>query len=84
MKKKILLAAALISIFNFQFSISHAQNNPVVIEIGGRQIRQQEFMKDFMQSVGNGLVAQEATESARPSTNMWNSMPISRPSCAMP
>ena len=65
MKKKILLAAALISIFNFQFSISHAQNNPVVIEIGGRQIRQQEFMKDFMQSVGNGLVAKEATESEK-------------------
>ena len=63
--KKILLAAALISIFNFQFSISQAQNNPVVIEIGGRQIRQQEFMKDFMQSVGNGLVAKEATESEK-------------------
>jgi peptidyl-prolyl cis-trans isomerase SurA len=65
MMKKILLAAALISIFNFHFSNSQAQNNPVVIEIGGRQIRQQEFMKDFMQSVGNGLVAKEATESEK-------------------
>jgi peptidyl-prolyl cis-trans isomerase SurA len=63
--KKILLAAALISIFNFQFSISQAQENPVVVEVGGRQIRQQEFMKDFMQSVGDNLVAKGASEAEK-------------------
>lgn len=35
------------------------------MEIGGRQIRQQEFMKDFMQSVGNSLVAKEASETEK-------------------
>lgn len=60
MKKKILLAAAAISFFNIQLS---AQNtNPVVMEIGGRQIHQQEFMKDFLQSVGDNLVSRNASE----------------------
>lgn len=62
--KKILLATAIISIFGFQFSISHAQN-PVVMEIGGRQIHQQEFMKDFNQSVGDNLVARNASEAEK-------------------
>lgn len=65
MKKKILLAAAIISVFGFQFSTVRAQENPVVVEVGGRQIRQQEFMKDFMQSVGDNLVAKGATEAEK-------------------
>ena len=55
MRKKILLAAAIISIFNFQFSISRAQNDPVILEVSGKAIRQSEFMKDFNQSVGDNL-----------------------------
>ena len=66
MTKKILLATALFSIFCFQFTLSQAQNsNPVVIEVGGRQIRQQEFMKDFNQSVGDALVAKNASETEK-------------------
>ena len=56
MKKKILLAAAIISIFNFQFSNSHAQTqdfDPVVLEVGGQQILQSEFMHDFRMSSGD-------------------------------
>ncbi len=56
--KKILLAAAILSIFNFQFSIVHAQSwpeDPVVIEVDGQKIRQSEFMKEFMTSVGDRL-----------------------------
>lgn len=64
MKKKILLAAAFISIFNFQFSITHAQD-PVVIEVGGKQIRQSEFMHAFNESVGNGLSARNASEAEK-------------------
>lgn len=47
--KKILLAAAIISI---QFSICRAQNDPVIMEIGGQQIRQSEFMEEFLPTVG--------------------------------
>lgn len=66
MKKKILLAAAIISIFNLQSTISQAQNNnPVVVEVGGRQIRQSELMKEFMQSVGDNLVAKNASEAEK-------------------
>ena len=53
------------SVFGFQFSTVRAQENPVVVEVGGRQIRQQEFMKDFMQSVGDNLVAKGATEAEK-------------------
>lgn len=54
--KKILLATAIFSIFNFQFTISHAQTqdfNPVVLEVGGQQITQSEFMHDFRLSSGD-------------------------------
>ena len=51
MKKKILLAAAIISVFGFQFSNAQAQNNPVVMEVGGQQIRQTEFMQEFLPTV---------------------------------
>lgn len=64
MRKKILLASALFSIFGFQYSHSQVQN-PVVMEIGGRQIHQQEFMKDFNQSVGDNLVAHNASEAEK-------------------
>ena len=47
--KKLLLALAIVQLLPFTLK---AQNtNPVVLEVGGRQIRQQEFMKDFNQSV---------------------------------
>ncbi|MBR1549823.1 MAG: peptidylprolyl isomerase [Bacteroidales bacterium] len=65
MKKKILLAAAVFSVFGFQYATVQAQDNPVVVEVGGRQIRQQEFMKDFMQSVGDNLVAKGASEAEK-------------------
>ena len=55
--KKTLLAAAIFSIFTLQFPILHAQSDPVVIEVGGQEIRQSEFMQNFMQSVGDKLVA---------------------------
>jgi peptidyl-prolyl cis-trans isomerase SurA len=54
--KKILLATAIISIFDFQFSITYAQtqdHNPVVLEVGGQQIMQSEFMHDFRLSAGS-------------------------------
>ena len=35
------------------------------MEIGGRQIHQQEFMKDFNQSVGDNLVAHNASEAEK-------------------
>lgn len=62
--KKILLASAIISIFNIQPSTSHAQDNPVVMEVGGTEIRQAEFMKDFMNTVGNGLNAKSGVTAA--------------------
>ncbi|MBP5189404.1 MAG: peptidylprolyl isomerase [Bacteroidales bacterium] len=56
MKKitKVFLAALLISVFNFQFSISQAQkkDNPVVFEINGKKIYKSEFMKEFLRSIG--------------------------------
>lgn len=64
--KKILLATALFSALPFFPLTIQAQNgNPVVMEIGGRQIRQQEFMKDFRQSVGDGLTAKNASEAEK-------------------
>ncbi|MBP5526891.1 MAG: peptidylprolyl isomerase [Bacteroidales bacterium] len=53
--KKILLAAAIISIFNFQFSTLQAQTDPIVIEVGDQQIRQSEFLKEFNANVGQQL-----------------------------
>ncbi len=50
--KKILLALAVVqlSIFNIQLS---AQTDPVVMEVGGQQIRQSEFMQEFLPTVAN-------------------------------
>lgn len=53
--KKILLAAAAFLLFNFHFSLCVAQD-PVIMEVAGQQIRQSEFMHDFMQSVGDNLI----------------------------
>ena len=67
MKKKILLAVAAISIFNFQLSICNAQTwpeDPVVMEVAGQKIRQSEFMKEFMTSVGDKLAANPQTPQA--------------------
>ena len=55
--KKILLAAAIISIFNSQFSISYAQNDPVIIEVAGQKIHVSEFMEEFNNNVGRQLDA---------------------------
>lgn len=52
MKKTFLLAAAVFSIFTFQFSNSWAQTDPVIMEVGGKQIRQSEFMAEFLPTVG--------------------------------
>lgn len=66
MKKKILLAAAIISIFSLHYTSATAQNSdPVVLEVGGKQIRQSEFMRDFYQSVGEGLTARNASEAEK-------------------
>ena len=65
MNKKILLAAAIFGISTFYTQLFAQNNNPVVMEIGGRQIRQQEFMKDFRQSVGDNLVSKNASEAEK-------------------
>lgn len=57
MKKTFLLAAAIISTFSFQFSTLRAQTDPVVMEVGGKQIRQSEFMKDFLNNGGRQFAA---------------------------
>ena len=67
--KKILLAAAVLSFFTFHFSpfTLHAQtwpHNPVVIEVGGQKITQDEFMKDFMSTVGERLAAKPGVSEA--------------------
>lgn len=62
--KKILFIAALLSPFTFHLSPCHAQSDPVILEVGGRQIRQSEFMKDFRQSVGDNLSAKHGVSEA--------------------
>lgn len=64
MKKRILLATALFSVLGFQYPCLRAQN-PVVIEVGGQQIRQAEFMEEFNQAVGNSLVGRNASEAEK-------------------
>ena len=53
--KKIVLAAAVFSLFSFHFSFSQAQSDPVVIEVGGQKIHQTEFMREFNANVGQQL-----------------------------
>ena len=49
-KTLLLLAAAVLSTLTLQ-----AQSDPVVIEVGGQQIRKSEFMKEFNANVGQQL-----------------------------
>ena len=53
--KKILLALAIFQLSTFNFQLS-AQNDPVILEVGGQQIRQSEFMRDYRQSVGDNAI----------------------------
>lgn len=53
--KKILLATALFSLLTFQYSQTQAQDDPVVMEVGGQKIRRTEFMKEFNNNVGQQL-----------------------------
>ena len=55
--KKIFLAAAILSLSTINFQLSAQTSDPVVLEVGGKAIRQSEFMKDFMNTVGNSLNA---------------------------
>lgn len=57
MKKKLFIAV-LFSTFSLLPFTLHAQtwpHNPVVMEVGGRKITQDEFMKDYMASMGEQL-----------------------------
>lgn len=61
--KKTLLAAAIFSLFTFHTSSLRAQADPVIIRVAGQEVRQTEFMQNFMQSVGDKLAAKpNATE----------------------
>lgn len=62
--KKIVLAAAAFSLFTFQFTLSHAQSDPVVMEVAGKNITKSEFMKEFMNSVGDRLAKNPQTPAA--------------------
>lgn len=55
--KKLLLAIATVSLFCIQFTqaIAQGSTDPVVLEVGGQQIRQSEFMHDFNATVGQQL-----------------------------
>ena len=53
MKKKILLALAIFQLSVFNFQLSAQGNDPVILEVGGQQIRQSEFMRDFRLSAGD-------------------------------
>lgn len=56
MKKK-LTAAAIVSIFTLQVAFAQGPlvTNPVIMEVGGQQIRQAEFMQEFYTNVGQQL-----------------------------
>lgn len=55
MKKKILLALAVFQLSTFSFPLL-AQSDPVILEVGGQQIRQSEFMHDFRLSAGENAL----------------------------
>lgn len=59
MKKILLLAVAALSTLTLK-----AQNNPVILEVGGQQIRQDEFMHDFWQSTGENLTKKKDVTAA--------------------
>ncbi len=65
--KKILLALAFVQFSTLSFQQVHAQawpEDPVVMEVDGQKIRQTEFMKDFMTSVGDKLAKNPQTPEA--------------------
>jgi peptidyl-prolyl cis-trans isomerase SurA len=65
--KKLLLALAIFQLSTFNFQLVHAQTwpvDPVVMEVGGQKIRQSEFMKEFMTSVGDKLANNPQTPEA--------------------
>ena len=62
--KKTILAAAVLSLFTFHFSLSNAQSDPVVMEVAGKKITKSEFMKEFMTSVGDRLAKNPQTPAA--------------------
>ena len=70
MKKSSLLVAAAVALFGAQLSApgtACAQTlpvDPVVMEVNGQKIRQSEFMKEFMTSVGDKLAANPQTPQA--------------------
>lgn len=66
MKKKVLLAAAVISIFGLH--VSHAQTqdfDPVALEVGGQQIRQSEFMHDYRLSAGDKALKSDLSQAEK-------------------
>ena len=60
MKKTLLTALLALA----ALGLKAQQADPVVIEVGGQRIRQSELMKDFMQSVGDNLVAKHGVTAA--------------------
>lgn len=54
MKKGLTLAFALLAM---AFAIAQKSQDPVLFEIGGEQIRQSEFMKEFLRSIGKDPAA---------------------------
>lgn len=61
--KKILLALAILQLSTINFHL-YAQDNPVVIEVGGQQIRRSEFMKEFNTNVGQQLAKKPSVTAA--------------------
>lgn len=49
--KKILLATAIFQLLAFGFQLSAQTDDPVVMEVGGQQIRKTEFMNEFLPTV---------------------------------
>lgn len=56
-KRKIMTATMVVSLLAATAPVLQAQTDtdPVVIEVGGQQIRQSEFMQEFLSNVGNQL-----------------------------
>lgn len=61
--KKILLALAIFQLSTFSIQLL-AQSDPVVMEVGGKQIRQAEFMRDFNANVGQQLAKKPGVTAA--------------------
>ncbi len=57
MKKSLLALVAFL--FATHNTPVYSQSDPVVIEVGGQQIRQSEFMQDFLRTTGESLAARQ-------------------------